>query len=72
MTLAMAFDMIDRGLTPEEYEKRWKRMLRLQNEQERLEDKISVFTNTPNDERCVKAKKRLPKVIAALEKVWEK
>ena len=51
MILAEALEMIKRGETPEQYEKRVKRIKRLANERERLEDS-----------RLEKQRKRLVKV----------
>ena len=64
MTLAQAFEMIDRGETPEQYEKRVKRLRRLYNERYDLEDAIEVLGDDP---RADKKKKRLAKVVAMIE-----
>lgn len=64
MTLAQAFEMIDRGETPEQYEKRVKRLRRLLNERYDLEDAIEVLGDDP---RADKKKKRLAKVVAMIE-----
>ena len=59
MTLAQAFEMIDRGETTEQYEKRVKRLRRLSNERYDLEDAIAILGNDP---RADKKRKRLAKV----------
>ena len=64
MTLAQAFEMIDRDETPEQYEKRVKRLRRLYNERYDLEDAIEVLGDDP---RADKKKKRLAKVVAMIE-----
>ena len=64
MTLAQAFEMIDRGETPEQYEKRVKRLRRLYNERYDLEDAIEVLGDDP---RADKKKKRLAKVVVMIE-----
>lgn len=59
MTLVEVFEMIDRGETPEQYKKRIKRLRRLANERDDLEDAIAILGNDP---RADKKRKRLAKV----------
>ena len=66
MTLAQAFEMIDRGETPEQYEKRVKRLRRLKNEQYDLEDAIQVLGDDP---RADKKRKRLAKVKTLIDQL---
>lgn len=66
MTLAQAFDMIERGMTPEEYEKRLKRLRRLYDEKYYLEDAIAVLGD---DERAQKKAKRLLKVNGEIRRL---
>lgn len=66
MTLAQAFEMIDRGETPEQYEKRVKRLRRLINEQYDLEDAIQVLGDDP---RADKKRRRLTKVLVMIEQL---
>lgn len=66
MTLAQAFEMIDRGETPEQYEKRVKRLRRLVNEQYDLEDAIQVLGDDP---RADKKRKRLIKVKTMIDQL---
>lgn len=65
-TLDEAIDMIMRGETAEQYEKRIKRIRRLANEREALEDAIEVLGNDP---RADKKRKRLEKVYAMIEEL---
>lgn len=68
MTLAQAFEMIGRGETSEEYEKRIKRIRRLVNERDDLDASLTVLT--PEDgERYEKKKHRLEKVLAEIERL---
>ena len=62
MTLAEAFEMIERGETPEQYEKRMTRIRRLANERDDLVAGISVFGPDSNDPRLEKKKARLEKL----------
>lgn len=65
MTLAEAFEMIERGETPEQYKKRQSKIRRLVNEREALEDCIGVLEDTTEPgsaERLAKKKARLIKV----------
>lgn len=67
MTLKEAFDMIDRRETPEQYEKRIKRLRKLNNERYDLEDKIEVLG--AQDPRSEKAKNRLARVLDEIKKL---
>ena len=64
MTLAEAFEMIARGETPEQYEKRIKRIRRLANERDALEVGIDVLGDDP---RADKKRARLAKVLAMID-----
>ena len=66
MTLAEAFDMIARRETPEQYEKRIKRIRRLANERDELECSIDVLGDDP---RAGKKRVRLQKVLAEIERL---
>lgn len=66
MTIYEALEMIDRGETPEEYEKRVKKIRKYSKEKEDLEDAIEVLGDDP---RVIKRKKRLAKVNELLEKL---
>lgn len=66
MTLAQAFEMIDRGETPEQYEKRVRRIRRLANERDALRDAIEILDEY-HDPRAEKKRVRLSKVSAELE-----
>lgn len=70
MTLAQAFDMIERGESPEQYEWRTKRLRRLTEERYWLEDSIEVLadaTEPQHIEKLNKKRKRLTKVLAEIE-----
>ncbi len=69
MTLKQALDAIDHGETPEQYEKRMKRIRRLANERDALIDAISVLEEEPRDPRVDKKKERLYKVQVMLEQL---
>ena len=64
MTIAQALEMIDRGETPEQYEKRVRRIRRLANERDDLQDAIEVLGDDP---RAEKKRARLAKVELELE-----
>ena len=66
MTIAEALDMIQRGETPEQYEKRVKRLRRLSNERYDLEDAIAVLGDDP---RADKKRRRLTKVLVMIEQL---
>ena len=70
-TIDQALEMISRGETPEQYEKRVKRIRRLANEREDLQDAIDVlkeFGDCENDMvRLQKKEKRLGKVNKMME-----
>lgn len=63
MTLEQFFDMLDRGMTPDEYEKRWRKLRRLSEEKYCLMDAIDVLEGDP---RAEKKKARLEKVEAMI------
>lgn len=69
MTLAEALEMISRGETPEEYEKRIKRIRRLANERDALVDGIQILEEY-SDPRAEKKKVRLAKVLKMLEELY--
>lgn len=66
MTLQQACEMFARGETPEEYERRIKRLRRLANERDDLEDAIEVLKGDP---RAKTKQKRLAKVLAEIEQI---
>lgn len=63
MTLYEALKMIERGETPEQYEKRMKKLRRLYNERYDLEDAVEVLGDDP---RAEKKRARLAKVNATI------
>lgn len=69
MTLAEAFDMINRGETPEQYEKRVRKLRRYYNELYELQDALEILDGTqPGDEeRAQKKRRRLEKVEQMIE-----
>lgn len=72
MTLKEAFEMIERGETPEAYEKRCKKIRRLANERDDLEDAISVLADGNHErdkERLETKKKRLEKVLKQIDEL---
>ena len=69
MTLAEAFDMIARKETPEEYEKRIRRIRRLANERDCLYDALTVLDPVIDGEKYYKKQKRYEKVLAELERL---
>lgn len=66
MNITDALEMIERGETPEQYEKRIKRLRRLCNERDDLIDSIQVLAD---DERSRKRKERLQKVLCEIERI---
>ena len=66
MTIKEALEMIDRGETPEQYEKRVRRIRRLANERDALRDAIEILDEY-HDPRAEKKRVRLSKVLAELE-----
>ena len=72
MTLAEAFEMIERGETPEQYYKRQAKIRRLVSERIALEDCIGVLEDDPRPgdaERLAKKKARLIKVQEQLTRL---
>ena len=67
MTLPQALEMVSRGETPEEYEKRIKKIRRLANERDYLIDAIEILADDPKVE---KKKIRLAKVLEMLEESY--
>ena len=67
MTIVQAFEMIGRGETPEEYEKRIKKIKRLSTERDFLEDAICFLD--PDDPRAIKKRARLAKVLTMLNEL---
>lgn len=69
VTLKEAFEMINRGETPEQYEYRIKRVRRLINEREALEDAIQVLNQPEDRERRIKKVTRLEVVNRMIEEL---
>lgn len=72
MTLKQAFEMIDRGETPDQYEKRIKRIRALANERDDLIDCIEVLKDDTDPHYVAKREKkqkRLEKVLKELEEL---
>lgn len=68
MTLAQAFDMINRGETSEQYERRIKKLRRLYDEMYTLQDAISLEWED-GDPRLAKKKARLEVVKSKIEEL---
>lgn len=68
MTLEEALEMIERRETPEQYQKRVKRIRRLANERDELRDAIEILDEY-EDPRAEKKKKRLAAVLDELERL---
>lgn len=70
-TINQALEMISRGENPEQYEKRIKRIKRLANERDDLQDAIDILREFGNCEkdfvRLHKKEKRLEKVNKMIE-----
>lgn len=64
LTLAQAFEAIERGETSEEYSKRIAKLQRLLVERDFLQDAIEVLTGDP---RVEKKQKRLSVVLAQID-----
>lgn len=64
LTLAQAFEAIERGETSEEYSKRIAKLKRLLVERDFLQDTIEVLTGDP---RVEKKQKRLSVVLAQID-----
>ena len=70
LSLTEALDMIDQGLTPEEYHKRRVRIRQLSLERDFLEDAIEVLRHDPRDRTKLKIKRdRLDKVNKKIEEL---
>ena len=70
LSLAEALDMIDQGLTPEEYHKRQVRIRQLSTERDFLEDAIEILSHDPRDRTKLKIKMdRLDKVNKKIEEL---
>ena len=67
MTLEQALDCMIRGETKEEYEKRHKRLRRLANERDDLEDAIEVLGDDPRAEQKQKRLKKVKQMMAELQ-----
>lgn len=66
VTLAEAFEMIERGETPEQYRKRMKRIRTLGLERDALHDAIEILGDDP---RAQAKKERLAKVEGLIQKL---
>ncbi len=67
MTITEALEAIERGETPEQYAKRIRRLRRLCNERDDLEDALSVLCGDDRyKDRIAKKQKRLQKVLAEI------
>ena len=69
MTLVQAFEMIERGETPEQYKKRIARLRRLANERDSLEAALEVLTEPGDVENAEKKRKRLDKVLKIIDEL---
>ena len=69
MTVGEFFDMVDRGETPEQYEKRMRSIRRYANERDDLRDALSVLTEPGDAETRAKKEKRLAVVLGHLERL---
>ena len=69
MTLAQAFEAIGRGETPEQYEKRMKRIRRLANERDDLYASLTVLTDPGDEAKAAKKQERLTKVLQMIEEL---
>ena len=66
MTLSEAFEMIDRGETPEQYHKRITKIRRLYNKKYDLEDAIEVLGDDPRAEKKIKRLEKVNETLAEL------
>ena len=67
MTIGEAMEAISRGETPEQYAKRIRRLRRLCNERDDLEDALSVLREDDRYmDRVAKKEKRLQKVLSEI------
>ena len=69
MTLAQAFEAIERDETPVQYARRYAKIRRLVSERIALEDALSVLTDPGDEERAEEKRKRLAKVLTMLEEL---
>jgi hypothetical protein len=69
MKLKDAFEMLDRGETPDEYKKRTNRLKKLCDERYFLEDALDILDPVQDAERYNKKKKRLEKILADIERL---
>ena len=69
MTLTQAVEMIARNETPEEYEKRVKKLRRLGNEAQDLQDALDVLTEPQDKERADQKRRRLNKVLQMINEL---
>ena len=69
MTITQAFDMIGRGETPEQYEKRINRLRRLATERDDLEASLTVLTDPDEADKRDKKCKRLEKVLSEIDRL---
>lgn len=71
MTIAQALEMIDKGETVEQYEKRIRRIRRLANERDALTDGIEILEqygdSAEDKKRAEKKRTRLAKVLAEID-----
>ena len=66
-TIEEAFEMIQRGESPEQYERRVRRLRRLCNERDDLEDALEVLDGDERyKDRIIKKERRLQKVLAEI------
>lgn len=70
LTINEFFDMIERGETPDQYEKRLRKIRRLANERDQLMDWISVFDDDIEEQTMIEKKRnRLNKVLAMIDEL---
>ena len=70
LTMVEFFEMIERGETPDQYEKRLRKIRRLVNERDQLMDWISVFDDDIEEQTMIEKKRnRLNKVLAMIEEL---
>ena len=67
MNLTQFSDMLARGELPEEYVKRTRRLNKLVQERDFLEDAIAILT--PEDRNYIKKKTRLDRVLKLIEEL---
>lgn len=66
LTLGQALEAMSRGETPEAYRRRQKRLRKLTNERDALEDAIEILQGDP---RAEQKKTRLQEVQAEIERL---